>query len=67
MLLWKDCKIRDRHLVKGLQDDGPVSDDRVSIKSLKEDQVLEVDSVFARQVERRVHELKCWEIRTLQK
>ncbi len=46
--------------------------------SLKEDRVLEVDSAFERQgwrgrsgsliteVERRVQELKCWEIRILQ-
>ncbi len=47
-------------------------------RSLKADRVLEVGGAFARQgwrgcsgsliieVERRVHEFKCWEIRTLQ-
>ncbi len=45
-------------------------------RSLKEDRVLEFDNAFARQgwrgrsgsliigEERRLHELKCWEIRT---
>ncbi len=79
MLLRKGWKIRGRLLILSLQVTGQARDEGVLHgRSLKEDRALEVDSDFERHgwrgcsrsliidLERRVHDLKCSEIRTLQ-
>ncbi len=73
---------KDRRLFVGSQESGWGQDrgcfEVLHRRSVKEDRELELDNAFARQgqigcnrsliidEERLLHELKCWEIRTLQ-